>query len=103
METPNLAGSTKYIHGSEVKRNEFTALHLPPGIQVTQKAIRRLKNNKAPGTDRIDADLVKNGVAQLENEILVIEISASSTQYTRRETELELQQLPGYYGVEYHR
>ena len=42
---------------------------LPPSIEETQKAIRRLKNNKPPGTDGIAAELVKNGGARLENEI----------------------------------
>ena len=34
---------------------------LPPSIEETQKAIRRLKNNKAPATEGIAAELVKNG------------------------------------------
>ena len=42
---------------------------LPRSIEEIRKAIRRLKNNKAPGTDGIAAELVKNGVARLENEI----------------------------------
>nr|XP_049461917.1 uncharacterized protein LOC125906554 [Anopheles coluzzii]XP_049461920.1 uncharacterized protein LOC125906554 [Anopheles coluzzii] len=42
---------------------------LPPSIEETRKAIRRLKNNKASGTDGIAAELVQNGGARLENEI----------------------------------
>ncbi|XP_058177407.1 zinc finger protein 84-like [Anopheles ziemanni] len=41
----------------------------PPSIEETRKAIRRLKNNKSPGTDGITAELIKNGGANLENEI----------------------------------
>ena len=42
---------------------------LPTSIEETRKAIRRLKNNKAPRTDGIAAELVKNGGARLANEI----------------------------------
>ncbi|XP_035780619.1 craniofacial development protein 2-like [Anopheles albimanus] len=44
-------------------------LLLPPSLEETRKAIRRLKNNKAPGTDGIEAELVKYGGATLEQEI----------------------------------
>ena len=46
-----------------------SAMLLPPSMQETQKAIRRLKNIKAPGTDGIAADMVKKGGTRLENEI----------------------------------
>ena len=72
---------------------------LTPSIEETRKAIRRLKNSKAPGTDGIAAELVKNGGATLENEIhqIVTEVWDSESMpcdwnlgiiypYTRRET-----------------
>ena len=54
---------------------------LLPSIKETQKAIRRLKNNKAPVTHGIAADLFKNGGARLENEIhqIVTEVWDSET------------------------
>ena len=64
---------------------------LPPSIKETQKAIRRLKSYMALGTDRIAAELVKNGGARLEIHQIITEVwdsesmpSASSTPCTRR-------------------
>ena len=61
---------------------------LPPSIEETRKAIRWLKNNKAPGTDGIAAELVKNGGARLENEIhqIVTEVWDSESM-SKRKTE----------------
>ena len=79
---------------------------LPPSIEETRKIIRRLKNSKAPGTDRIVAELVKNGDAQLENEIhqIVTEVWDSGSMHCDWKLGiiyLSRQQLQGYYGVEY--
>ena len=38
----------------------MVSCYCQPSINETQKAIRQLKNNKSPGTDRIAAELTKN-------------------------------------------
>ena len=90
---------------------------LPPNIQETQKALRRnrlLKNNKTPGTNGITAVLVKSGGARLENEIhqIVTEVWIDDSlpcdwkldiiyNHIQEGRQVWLQQLQGYYGVEY--
>lgn len=59
-------------HGEPIEEKVYHSVEIEdvyPTIDEVRKAIKRLKNNKSPGSDEISCELIKKGGPSLEYEI----------------------------------
>ncbi|KAJ4448910.1 hypothetical protein ANN_00302 [Periplaneta americana] len=68
----NVSNPQENVSSEEHQECELHDNQNPPTIEEIRIALNKLKNNKAPGTDNIPAELFKRGGVKLEQQLLDI-------------------------------